>query len=197
MECQGQKLERFDSTQSQILQNQLMLSSTLVQLSSTLNLVKDRLVSLEAQTLAPQRRTSCIEEIRNLEFACQQVISTAQKERDEMQAKAQSLEQKSFEVLRANQSLTSDTEHLAKQLASRDDEIARLQQQLRLKEEQCNLLKATTEPLLRRAQADWTQREQRNRGLQLQKVNSLYSTAAQNDGYRIKRIGSTLGSDRH
>ena len=166
-----------------------------MQLTSALNLVQARLDSLEKQTQIPARMTPCIEERRNLEYACQQIVSKAQQERDEMQTKALQVEHSRSEVLRTNQSLASQSEYLFQQLEASKAEVSRLKQDLKTKDEQYNLLKVATDPLVKRAEAIQTEKRQRERGAQLQQVN--YWSESMEDGYRIKKPQSQGRSGRN
>ena len=167
--------------------SQQALEETLKQLTSTLDVVQARLDSLEKQAQYPARMTPCIEERRNMELACQQAISRAHKERDEMQIKAERIECSRSEVLRNNQSLISESEYLAQQLAASRADVCRLQQALKARDQQYDLLKAATDPLVKRAQAIETEKRQRERGLQLHQTSLIYSSALMHDDYKIKK----------
>ena len=178
-------------------QTQQALDTTLMQLTCALNLVQARLDSLEKQVQIPARMTPCIVERQNMEYACQQVILKAQKERDEIQAKALQAEQSHFEALKSNQSLASGSEVLAKKLENRDAEVAKLKLDLQSKDEQYKLLKTAADPFFKRAEAIQAEKRQRERGAQLQRSQLLHFSATMDDGYRIKRPSSQDHSHRN
>lgn len=180
--------QRQDLSQQLAAQNQQDLSKTLGQLASALSMVQVRLDSLEKQAQTPARLTPCITEMRNLEYACQEVISQAHKERDRMAARAEDIERSHSRMFKTNQSLASRSEQQAQELASKEAENARLQRDLQASKEQYNLLKALTDPLVRQAQAAQAERQQRQRGAQLAQPNLGLLSAVQHDGYKIKKL---------
>jgi hypothetical protein len=173
------------------LQNQLAISTTLMQISSALSLLQVRFDSLEKQVQTPARQTSCITEIRNLEYATQEVIRQAHKDRDEMAARAADIEHSHSQIFRTNQSLASHSEQQAQQLADSRSENARLLQDLQRREEQYNLLKALTDPLVRQAQAAQAEQRQLERKGQLLQPNPALRSAVEQDDYKIKRLPET------
>lgn len=180
--------QAVESSQQVAMQNQLALSTALVQITSALTQMQARLDSLEKQVQAPARLTPCITEMRNLEYACQEAISQAHKERDRMAARAEDIERSHSRMFKTNQSLASRSEKQAQELADSQSEVARLQQDLQASKEQYNLLKALTDPLLRRAEAAYTERQQRQRGAQLAQPNLGLLSAVQLDDYKIKKL---------
>lgn len=180
--------QRQDLSQQLAAQNQQDLTTTLRQLTSAMTLMQVRLDSLEKQAQAPARLTPCITEMRNLEYACQEVISQAHKERDRMAARAEDIERSHSRMFKTNQSLASRSEQQAQELADSRSENARLQRDLQTSKEQYNLLKALTDPLLRRAEAANTERQQRERGAQLAQPDLGLLSAVQHEGYKIKKL---------
>jgi chromosome segregation ATPase len=180
--------QRVDSSQHLAMQNQLALSTALMQITSALSSMQVRLDSLEKQAQTPARLTPCITEMRNLEEACQQVISRAQKERDEMAARAEDIERSHSRIFRTNRSLASHSEHQAQQLADSRSEVTKLRQALQAREEQYNSLKTTTGPLVRQAQAAQAEQRQRERRVQLQQPDLGLLSAVERDGYKIKKV---------
>lgn len=159
-----------------------------MQITSALSLLQVRFDSLEKQVQNPARLTPCITEMRNLEHACQEAISRAQKDRDEMAARAADIERSNSRIFKSSQSIANHSQQQAQQLADSRSEAARLRQDLRLKEQQHELLKATTDSLAKRVQSFEAEQRQRERRVQLLQPDPALRSAVEQDGYKIKKL---------
>ena len=178
---------RQDLSHQLIVQTQAVLSTALVQMTTTLNLLQARLDSLEKQQ-PPGKQTVQIPDLQVLGEAYVELDQKVKRERQKMTVERDAVLRCNTELFHSNQSLTSYSQQQAQQLASKKAEVARLQRDLQAKEEQYNLLKANTDPLVRRAQAAQAEQRQLERRAQLLHSDPSRLSALAQDGYPIKRL---------
>lgn len=178
---------RQESSHQLIVQTQAVLSTALVQMTTTLNSLQARLDSLEKQQPSgkqiPQIQDLCL-----LGEWYDDLDQKVKRERQQMNVERDAVLRCNTELFYTNKSLTSHSEKQAQQLASKEAEIVRLQRDLQASQQQYKLLKATTDPLVRQAQATQAERQQRQRGAQLAQPNLGLLSAVQQDGYKIKKL---------